>query len=75
LEYCVVQSILILDKDFKFNENSIFGSTISFIQQPWKEAKGKRFWIKKAIVWNLIDKDKKIQGQAALFNDWEFIAN
>lgn len=36
---------------------------------------GKRFWIKKAIVWNLIDKDKKTQGQAALFNEWEFITN
>lgn len=34
---------------------------------------GQRFWIKEAIVWNLIDENKQIQGQAALFNKWKLI--
>lgn len=34
---------------------------------------GKRFLIKEAIVWNLIDEDGKYQGQAAVFDQWTFL--
>ncbi len=34
---------------------------------------GKRFQIRNAIVWNLIDDNDTYQGQAACFSDWEFI--
>lgn len=33
---------------------------------------GKRFLIRNAIVWNLVD-DGEYKGQAACFSDWEFI--
>jgi hypothetical protein len=36
---------------------------------------GKRFQIKQAIIWNLIDKAGQIVGQAATFNQWAFIAD
>ena len=34
---------------------------------------GKRFMIKNAVVWNLIDGDGLPQGQAAWFGEWEFL--
>ena len=34
---------------------------------------GKRFMIKNAVVWNLIDTKGHYKGQAAQFEDWEFI--
>lgn len=34
---------------------------------------GKRFWIKDAIIWNLIDENQIYKGQAALFSKWSFI--
>lgn len=34
---------------------------------------GKRFMIKNAVVWNLIDTKGDYKGQAAQFEDWEFI--
>lgn len=34
---------------------------------------GKRFEIRHAIVWNLIDDNEKYQGQAACFSDWEYL--
>jgi len=34
---------------------------------------GKRFVIKNAIVWNLINKHQVYQGQAACFNQWLFL--
>ncbi len=34
---------------------------------------GKRFTIRNAVVWNLIDDDGIYQGQAAVFSDWEFL--
>jgi hypothetical protein len=34
---------------------------------------GKRFWIKDAIIWNLVDEHQIYKGQAALFSKWEFI--
>ncbi len=34
---------------------------------------GKRFLIENAIVWNLIDLDGDIHGQAAMFHDWQFL--
>jgi hypothetical protein len=33
---------------------------------------GKRFLIKNAVVWNLIDKNQGYKGQAAWFDQWEF---
>ncbi|MCR8659619.1 MEKHLA domain-containing protein [Paenibacillus endoradicis] len=36
---------------------------------------GKRFYIKKATVWNLIDERGKYCGQAATFSDYEYINN
>lgn len=35
---------------------------------------GKRFFIAKAIVWNLIDFKNNYRGQAATFTEWEFLA-
>jgi hypothetical protein len=35
---------------------------------------GKRFWIKDAIIWNLVDEHQIYKGQAALFSNWEFIS-
>jgi hypothetical protein len=32
---------------------------------------GKRFYIDRATVWNLVDADNRVQGQAAVFTDWE----
>lgn len=32
---------------------------------------GKRFWIRNAIVWNLINADRQKIGQAACFDSWE----
>lgn len=34
---------------------------------------GRRFIIKQATVWNLIDQNDQFSGQAACFNDWQFI--
>ncbi len=34
---------------------------------------GKRFLIEKAIVWNLIDENKKYYGQAATFSQWRYL--
>lgn len=34
---------------------------------------GKKFIIKKAILWNLYDKAGRYQGQAATFKTWEFL--
>lgn len=34
---------------------------------------GKRFLIRNAVVWNLIDGHDNYQGQAACFSDWEFL--
>jgi hypothetical protein len=34
---------------------------------------GKRFVIKNAVVWNLIDKHQSYQGQAACFKHWTFL--
>ena len=34
---------------------------------------GKRFVIKNAVVWNLIDKHQAYQGQAACFKEWCFL--
>ena len=31
---------------------------------------GRRFWIEKAVVWNLIDETGEICGQAAMFSEW-----
>jgi hypothetical protein len=31
---------------------------------------GKRFWVQQATVWNLVDADGNIAGQAATFADW-----
>lgn len=36
-------------------------------------ANGRRFRIKRAVVWNLIDAAGRHAGQAAAFKDWEFI--
>jgi hypothetical protein len=36
-------------------------------------AKGTRFLIKNAVVWNLIDEKSKCHGQAAMFNQWEYL--
>ena len=36
---------------------------------------GKRFHIRNAIIWNLIDETETQHGQAATFSDWEFIAS
>ena len=36
-------------------------------------ASGKRFYIKQATVWNLIDDKDQKQGQAACFSEWEFL--
>ncbi|MEM9673218.1 MAG: MEKHLA domain-containing protein [Cyclobacteriaceae bacterium] len=34
---------------------------------------GKRFLIQQAIVWNLIDKEGKYHGQAAVFDQWTYL--
>ena len=34
---------------------------------------GKRFIIKNAVVWNLVDKHQVYQGQAACFNQWRYL--
>ncbi|OYV22270.1 MAG: hypothetical protein CG442_1368, partial [Methylococcaceae bacterium NSO1] len=34
---------------------------------------GKRFLIKNAVVWNLIDKNQGIKGQAAWFDQWAYL--
>ena len=34
---------------------------------------GKRFLINNAVVWNLIDKNQDIKGQAAWFDQWAFL--
>ena len=34
---------------------------------------GKRFLIKNAVVWNLMDKNQQYKGQAARFDQWEFL--
>ncbi len=34
---------------------------------------GKRFLIKNAVVWNLMDKNQRYKGQAACFGQWEFL--
>ncbi len=34
---------------------------------------GKRFKINNAIIWNLIDEKNNYRGQAAYFDDWEFL--
>ena len=36
---------------------------------------GDRFYINNAILWNVIDKEGKLWGQAATFRDWEAIAS
>ncbi len=35
---------------------------------------GDRFYIDRAIIWNVVDKDGKLWGQAATFANWEAIA-
>ncbi len=35
---------------------------------------GDRFYINQAIIWNVVDKDGKLWGQAATFSEWEAIA-
>ncbi|MFT5469031.1 MAG: hypothetical protein ACI8UO_004145 [Verrucomicrobiales bacterium] len=37
-------------------------------------SKGERFFIPKAIVWNLVCDDGEHSGQAATFGEWEFLA-
>ncbi len=34
---------------------------------------GKRFFIEKAIVWNLLDQNNNYCGQAATFSDWRYL--
>jgi hypothetical protein len=34
---------------------------------------GKRFLIKNAIVWNIFDKNQCYKGQAAWFNEWQYV--
>jgi hypothetical protein len=34
---------------------------------------GDRFYIDQAIIWNVVDKDGKLWGQAATFANWEAI--
>lgn len=36
---------------------------------------GKRFFIPKAIIWNIFDSQKQVCGQAATFSDWTFLDN
>lgn len=36
-------------------------------------AKGKRFYIPRATVWNVVDADGTYRGQAATFSSWDFI--
>ncbi|HSG71683.1 MAG TPA: MEKHLA domain-containing protein, partial [Planctomycetaceae bacterium] len=36
-------------------------------------ATGKRFLIRRAVVWNLADADWRYVGQAATFSEWEFL--
>ena len=36
-------------------------------------ARGRRFRIERALVWNLIDTDSRHLGQAASFSDWQFL--
>lgn len=36
-------------------------------------ATGRRFGIKQATVWNLLDEHKRYQGQAVVFSDWAFL--
>ncbi len=36
-------------------------------------ASRKRFWIKNAIVWNLLDREGEYYGQAAMFDQWHWI--
>jgi hypothetical protein len=36
-------------------------------------ATGRRFRIDQAVVWNLIDADEKLVGQAATFSEWEWM--
>ncbi len=35
---------------------------------------GKRFMIKNAVVWNLVDDDNNYRGQAACFAEWEWLS-
>jgi len=34
---------------------------------------GRRFHIRQAIVWNVLDEDGRYAGQAATFSSWEFL--
>ncbi len=34
---------------------------------------GRRFEIKAATVWNLVDEDLQVKGQAAMFNSWQYL--
>ena len=36
-------------------------------------SKGRRFSIKSAVVWNLIDSKGVVHGQAAMFNQWQYL--
>lgn len=36
-------------------------------------AKGRRFMINKAVVWNIIDAKSNYYGQAAMFSQWDFL--
>lgn len=38
-------------------------------------SKGRRFRIRQATVWNVIDANGNHTGQAAIFSDWEFLKN
>lgn len=38
-------------------------------------SKGRRFFIHKATIWNLLDEDGLPAGQAATFSDWTFLNN
>jgi hypothetical protein len=37
-------------------------------------SRGKRFYIKDVILWNVIDGRQNLKGQAAMFSNWEFIS-
>ncbi len=36
-------------------------------------AKGRRFLVERAFVWNVVDQDQQLHGQAATFSHWTFL--
>lgn len=36
---------------------------------------GQRFWIQNAVIWDVLDEQKRRCGQAAMFDRWEVISN